>query len=149
MKYSLSSIQFKTIFLLTIFSLNMVVGFACAMGVDMGFNEHHHEAEVEFFVHTKGHPQHLEVVAHQHAHSDSDGKNNCCNDEVLKIVRADKVVPQVVKQLNPVFSTAFVITYPDTIILPASQVSKSNKYFVCGYHPPIPDIRVAIQSFQI
>ncbi len=117
----------------------MVVGFACAMGVDMGFNEHHHEAEAEFFVHTKGHPQHLEVVAHQHAHSDSDGKNNCCNDEVLKIVRADKVVPQVVKQLNPVFSTAFIITYPDTIILPASQVSKSNKYFVCGYHPPIPD----------
>lgn len=36
------AIQYKALFLLVTFSMNTVVGFACSMGVDMGFNSHHH-----------------------------------------------------------------------------------------------------------
>ena len=37
------SIKFKAIFLTIIFLLNTVVGFACTVGIDMGFNRGHHD----------------------------------------------------------------------------------------------------------
>ena len=121
-------IQFKAAFLLLIFSLNMFIGFACAVGVDMGFNSHHHE---------------------EAKHKDNDKKDDCCNDKVLKIFQTDKAVPQFARLLSPVFSTAFVPVYYSINISYSSQVSTSNKFYVRGHHPPIPDIRIAIQSFQI
>lgn len=143
------SIQLKAAFLLIIFSLNMFVGFACAVGVDMGFNTtHHHEEEAtEVHVHADGKKHHHEKAEHKHSHKD--GKDDCCNDKVVKLSQADKAVPQAAKLLSPVFFTAFVATYYNINITYASQVNTSTKYFVRGHHPPIPDIRIAIQSFQI
>jgi hypothetical protein len=143
------SIQLKAVFLLTIFSLNMVVGFACSLGLDMGFNTtHHHEEETtKVHVHANGMKHHNEGAKHKHQHNE--GKDDCCNDKVLKLSQADKAVPQVAKLLNPVFFTAFVATYYNIDISYPSQVDTSNKYLVRGHHPPIPDIRIAIQSFQI
>ena len=37
-----SSIQLKAAFLLIVFALNTVLGFACSMGLDMGYNKSHH-----------------------------------------------------------------------------------------------------------
>ena len=37
------SIQIKATFLLLVFSFNIVVGFACGLGVNMGFNSHEQE----------------------------------------------------------------------------------------------------------
>ena len=56
------SIQLKAAFLLIIFSMNMLVGFSCAVGVDMGFNTaHHHEGEAtELHVHADGKKHHHE-----------------------------------------------------------------------------------------
>lgn len=143
------SIQLKAVFLLTIFSLNMVVGFACSLGLDMGFNAtHHHEEETpEVHVHANGPKHHHEGADHKHQHKE--GKDDCCNDKVLKITQADKSIPQVAKLLNPVFFTAFVAAYYNIDSSYPSQVDTSNKYLVRGHHPPIPDIRIAIQSFQI
>ena len=143
-------IQFKAAFLLIIFSLNMIIGFACAVGVDMGFNSHHHQEEetaVAIHVHANGKKHHHEKAAHKH--SDDNKKDDCCSDKALKIFQADKAVPQFAKLLSPTFATAFIPVYYATNISYPSQVITSNKYYVRGHHPPIPDIRIAIQSFQI
>lgn len=143
------SIQLKAAFLLIIFSLNMFVGFACAVGVDMGFNTtHHHEEEAtEVHVHADGKKHHHEKAEDKHSHKG--GNDDCCNDKVIKLSQVDKAVPQTAKLLSPVFFTAFVVTYYNINISYPSQLNTSNKYFVRGHHPPIPDIRIAIQSFQI
>jgi len=142
------SIQLKAAFLLIIFSLNMMVGFACSIGMDMGFNSrHHHEEATAIHVHADGKKHHHEKAGHKHAGNAK--KDDCCNDRVLKISQADKAVPQATKLLNPVFLTALVATYYNFSISFPPQASTSNKYFVRGHHPPIPDIRIAIQSFQV
>ena len=99
--------------------MNTVIGFACAMGVNMGFNAHHHK------------------------------KDDCCNDKALKIFQADKAVPQANILVNPIFVTAFISSFYITDALYDHFQIPGIKYFFRGHHPPIPDIRIAIQSFQI
>ena len=51
------SIQIKAAFLLIVFVTNTIVGFACSMGLDMGFNSKHHSergAEEVVHVHANG-----------------------------------------------------------------------------------------------
>jgi hypothetical protein len=143
------SIQLKAAFLLVVFALNTLVGFACAAGLDMNFNTHHHEeeeTEISVHVHADGKKHH-----HEEADNDTDKekKDDCCHDKVVKLSQTEKAIPQVAKILNPVFSTAFVAVYFNIDITYPLQVKISNKYFVRGHHPPIPDIRIAIRSFQI
>lgn len=142
----LSSIQLKATILLIIFSLNIVTGFACAIGMDMKFNTGHHKEETtEVHVHTDGTKHHHENTPHKH----KDSETNCCTDAVVKISQTDKAVPQAAKLLSPLFFTTFVATYYNIYIACTSQVTAFHKYFLRGHHPPIPDIRIAIQSFQI
>lgn len=156
--------KFIAAFLLTVFSLNTVVGFACSLGVDMGFNSKHLHAEktTEAVVHIhrdgKKHVHFEEKENHQnkshpHAqdkdhHKTKEGKDNCCNDKVLRFEQLDKSVPHSVTIIHPVFLVAFVDAFY-IVALPSPGVTKDIKQFVRSYHPPIPDIRIAIQSFQI
>jgi hypothetical protein len=153
------------VFLLTVFSLNTVVGFACSVGIDMGFNsKHHHDEEsTEAVVHIhadgKKHVHYEKKENHNHSkshhheqaynHHESDKKkDNCCNDEVTKFSQVDKTVPQSVNIIHPIF----LISYFDAlynVVLPSSDIVKDIKQFVRSYHPPISNIRIAIQSFQI
>lgn len=144
-----------------VFSLNTLVGFACSIGIDMGFNTKHHHGEeaTEAAVHVhadgKKHVHHKEASNHHDEtaidhHKSKDGKDNCCNDGVMKITQLDKAVPQSVSiALHPIFFTAFVSSFYYVDILYSSQVNTSIKHFVRSYHPPISDIRIAIQSFLI
>ena len=142
------SIQLKAAFLFTIFNLNIVAGFACAIGFDMGFNAtHHKEAIAKVHIHADGKKHQHEEAKHQHSHNG--GKDNCCNDRVIKISQADKAISQNVKLLSPVFSTPFTVAFNNINVSYPSQTYISDKYFVRGNHPPISDIRIAIQSFQI
>ena len=143
------SIQLKATFLLIIFSLNMIVGFACAAGADMGFNTaHHHEkTTAKIHVHADGKKHYHNKGKHKHTHNGE--KNDCCNDRVVKISQADKAIPQNAKMLSPVFFNAFTVPFYNIDISYPSQTYISAKYFVRGNHPPISDIRIAIQSFQI
>ena len=75
-------IQLKAAFLLIVFSMNMIIGFACAIGIDMWFNTSHHE-ETEITAHEGSH-HHDEADKH---HKSKDGKDNCCNDHVIKFSR--------------------------------------------------------------
>ena len=151
------SIKLKAVFLIIVFSLNTIIGFACAIGIDMGFNTtHHHEEEAtEAVVHIhKGgqkHVHHNEVGKHHDEasnHKAKDGKDNCCSDKVIKITQFDKSIPQSLSVINPVFFTTFISSFYNIDALFTSRTT-SIRYFVRSHHPPIPDIRIAIQSFQI
>jgi hypothetical protein len=158
------SIRLKAVFLLTVFALNTVIGFACAIGVNMVFNSNHHHGEAEetgavAHVHADGkrhihqeeaenhkpHHHHNDVANHKHSNSEG----GCCNDKVIKFGQLDKATSQNLAYVSPVFFTAFVSVFYNTGILYLSRAAPSLEYFARGHHPPIPDIRIAIQSFQI
>lgn len=145
------SILLNAAFLLIIFSLNMIIGFACAVGLNMGFNAHHHDGNETAMLKTPHHhnaSQHHDEADNEH-HKSKDGKDNCCNDQVMKFTQIDKSVPQTLKSISPAFITAFVSAWYGIDILYTSYSNTSIKYFVRSYHPPIADIRIAIRSFQI
>ncbi len=160
--------------------MNTLVGFACAVGIDMGFNStHHHEEATEATVHIhadgarhhhdekaaktslhvhadgKKHIHHNEATKHHDEadndhHKSKDGKDDCCNDKVTQFAQLDKALsPSLSFVINPVFVTAFISSFSNIDVFFFSQASPDIKYFVRSYHPPIPDIRIAIQSFQI
>ncbi|MEO5991649.1 MAG: hypothetical protein ABIP68_08440 [Ferruginibacter sp.] len=160
---SILSIQLKAAFLLIVFSLNTVIGFACAIGIDMGYNSkgHHDEYETKEAVHV--HDNGMEHIHHEqeenhftsHHHDEvnnldnvSNESDNCCNDQVTKFEQLDKAIPKS-SAVNPIFFTAFLSSFFNIDILVASQATKNTKYFVRGHHPPIPDILIANQRFQI
>lgn len=159
------SIYLKAAFLLLVFSLNTVIGFACAIGIDMGFNStHYHEEEATEIVHVHAdgknhvHQEKKESHSHDKSHhhdqannqkkSDNE-KDGCCNDKVTKLEQLDKSVPNSLSIINPVFFVALVSSFNNIDVLFASQLAPNIKQFVRSYHPPIPNIRIAIQSFQI
>ena len=148
-------IQIKAALLLLIFSLNTIIGFACAVGVDMGFNSQHHTKKREpakLHVHADGKKhQHGGKAASHHERTNKDNreKDGCCSDAVIKLSQTDKSVPQLSAVVNPVFFTFFIASFYIHDISCSSQVTNTVKYFVSGHHPPFPDIRIAIQSFQI
>jgi hypothetical protein len=140
-----TSIKLKATFLLLVFALNTMVGFACSMDVNMGFNAHHHD-EWPLHIHADGKVHHHKQKK-QHSHSH--GKENCCNDSVVKFQQVDKnlapgapAIPDAAMMaalLSPIFSIDVFAT---------SQIAHTTRV-IQYYHPPPPDIRVFIQSFQI
>lgn len=138
-----------------VFSLNTVLGFACSLGIDMGYNSKHHreEEEMDVHIHANGskhhHKKKSDTHSHQDTHSHKKEKDNCCNDSVLKLSQAEKMVTQPTKSANPVFFTSFVTVYYNIGIPFFTQTNSVDKYYISGHHPPIPDIRIDIQSFQI
>lgn len=144
------SIQLKAALLLIVFSLNTVIGFACAVGLDMGFNSHHHEesATAKDVVHHYDKSSHHDE-ADVHHHKINNDKDNCCNDGVMKFQQVDKALASSVNLVSPVFYTSFLASFYHIDILSSNNRISDIKYFVRSCHPPIPDIRIAIQSFQI
>jgi hypothetical protein len=141
------SIQFKAAFLLTVFSLNTIIGFACAVGIDMGFNAHHHEESAIESSDIHHHHEHDGVNVE--SHQAKNGKDNCCNDEVMKFQKVDKALSSSINVVNPVFFTSYFATFYNIGILSFTNQISDTKYLVRNHHPPIPDIRIAIRSFQI
>src|SRR5687768_11489208 len=152
-------------FLLTAFSLNTIIAFACSLGVNMGFNskDHHNEETTEAVVHIHAdgkrhiHYEKKKTDNHSKSHKheqpkdtqkSKEGKDNCCKDQVLKFQQLDKSVPHSLNIIHPIFLISFFDAFYN-VALPTSEVVKDIKQFVRSYHPPIPNIRIAIQSFQI
>ena len=90
------SVQLKAPFLLIIFSLNMIAGFACAPGIDTWFNTSPNE-KTEIMA--QGFQQH--EAGRQH--KSKKGKDNCCNDHVIQFTEVDKSFPQCFAILNAIF----------------------------------------------
>ena len=149
---SIKSIQLKATFLLIVFSLNTIIGFACAVGLVMEFNSHHHEGEDAIVIetsyhHGKSQHHHNEAVKDHHQ---SKEEGNCCNDGVMKFAQFDKAIPPSFNSaVHPLFFATFISPFFNIDLLYSFREDASIKYFLLSYHPPIPDIRIAIQSFQI
>ncbi len=140
------SIQFKAAFLLIVFSLNTIIGFACAVGLDMGFNSHYHE---ECAIESTENHHHDEADEHHHHHHSNNDKDNCCNNGVMKFQQVDKALTSSKTLISPVFFTSFLASFYHVDILSTNNRASGVKYFVRSHHPPIPDLRITIQSFQI
>jgi hypothetical protein len=110
--------------------------------MDMKFNATHHHKEVK----TESVHSHSEAKNHHHSKQE---KDNCCKDEAVKFANVNKLSPQ---STDFVFYTPFVplANYGFPLIgIAELTVSTNSTISFLTHHPPIPDIRVAIQSFQI
>jgi hypothetical protein len=153
------AIKLKATFMLFIFALNMLVGFACSIGSTGGNNAQLHQAEAEKKsnpAHShehgnvgKGH-HHDKAKPHDHKtdHKDANDKKGCCNDEVQKIQQADKNI-----NINAKIIAVAVIGditkshyRPYPVILSTTNPAKLRERF---FYPPPPNILLSIQRFQI
>lgn len=142
----IKSIQLKAAFLLIGFSMNTIIGFACAM--NMEFNSHHHEKSVsQRFSHCHSPLEHNDVAVKDH-HPSKD-QHNCCHDKVAQISKLNKAIPQSFStSVNFIFISKFASSFYN-INLHASLRNTDIRYFVRSPYWVVPDIRIAIQSFQI
>ena len=75
-----TSIQIKALLLLIVFAINTVVGFACSVGVDMGFNTKHHNDEAAADVHI-----HKDGTKHLHSKKTDSASHAENNEQPAKI----------------------------------------------------------------
>ena len=149
---SSKSIQFKAAFLLVVFSLNTLVGFACSIGINMGFNTTHHEGDIakaQVHMHKDGKKHvHKETTHKKHEHKENAGKkDDCCKEKVVTLQTADKNLVYHQTVINPPVINLSCTFYQ----LPVSKIikGKTKEYIACQFHPPPRDILIAIQRFQI
>lgn len=147
--------KIKALFLLLVFSLNTLAGFACSVGLDMGYNAHHH-AQGKSSAHEHGKAHHLQKHRHHHQQATakfSVGSSNddCCSNDVAKFTLLDKsLVDNSLKLEIPVsflaFSTAFLA---QTEKEPSVAVNSRFQFVRRSCFLNDTDLRIAIQSFQI
>ncbi len=145
------SIQFKAAFLLVVFALNTVVGFACSVGVDMGFNTSHHGPELKGTVHIhKDGKKHLHKSGndkHHHANKQAASKkDDCCKDKVIKLQTSDKssqYAQTVIKA--PEFNVNSIFQTPVFNTVKGVRQKEIDYYF----HPPPRNIYLHIQHLLI
>ena len=138
-----TSIRLKAASLVIVFSLNTIVGFACAMGVNMGFNTtHHHDHETDDVTVAAG------TKKHHHDSKETAEKGGCCNDKVINFQNLDKRLSQNANvAINaPVFVAILRSFFGIDIFKPAQKTPQRHFAF---FHPPPPDILIVIQRFQI
>ena len=147
-----------------VFSCNTIIAFACGIGVDMNFNSKNQNSEkaIKSTIHVhadgKKHIHHEKASSGDHKttqdykrnvdEKSNKNKESCCTSKVTKFEQLDKLVPQSIKVHSFVY-TSFVSTFFAFANQYTSYIDTSLKYFVRSHHPPIPDLRIAIQSFQI
>ena len=156
--------KIKAFTLLVVFSLNTIVGFACSIGIDMGYNSKHHQhgsshSTSKPHSHKHGH-KHSHGTSHkhshQHKHTDPSGaakntQDDCCANGVTKFIQLDKSV--VKTNLNLQVPT-FLVALASIFIQPSPNENNLANTFgllpvrrSCSIYDT--DIRIAIQSFQI
>jgi hypothetical protein len=152
--------RIRAFVLLLVFSLNTVVGFACSIGVDMGYNTKHHEHQ-DAKPHSHSKPHSLDA-AHQHKHKHSHkasgarisnikNADDCCANDVTNFIKLDKsVVSNNLILQQPIFLLAFTAAYfADNDNNVETSIKGKFHYLRRWRSSYDTDIRIAIQSFQI
>jgi hypothetical protein len=154
-----TTIQLKAVFLLIVFSLNTVIGFACSVGSDMGFNSKHHDHHGKLH-HHHGKSHHHPYSADSHtAKSPAAGEinksgatkaGNCCTDDATRLSQSDKVpvnvinsgveVPVALIALHFLYISSHLSSFNSAI----TKIQEVRPYVLNSR-----GIRVSIQSFQI
>ncbi|WP_316822992.1 hypothetical protein [Pedobacter gandavensis] len=139
----------KAIFLLVIFLLNTVVGFGCALGMEVDFHDPHHSYKVDNHS-DKDHEHHHAIgkstqISGQHVSQE----DLCCKSLVNDLIIQSKQIPESIKFQAPVP----IISLPDfshSLLAPLASVKLAQSVYADHRErPPNQDIRIAIQSFQI
>lgn len=155
--------KIKAIILILVFSLNTVVGFACSIGIDMGYNAKHHQhgsANSDTKTHSpkSGH-KHSNEASHnkdQHKHTKADGaarntQDDCCANDVTKFIQLDKSIVKTNLDLQmPTFLVALTSIFIQPSLNEDNLANRSRLLPLrrsCSIYDT--DIRIAIQSFQI
>lgn len=133
---------------MVIFSFSSVIGFACSIGIKLGYNNHHHEKSIANTA-SSCHDSTNENDNKNSQHPFNNNNDDCCSNGVKTFILLDKENVNTVSFLHPVFSTSFVVSPFILWPLPTSLIPKNIRAFAQSYHPPISDLRIAIQSFQI
>jgi hypothetical protein len=142
------TIRLKALFLLVVFSMNTLLGFACSIGVDLGYNTNHHKREASSAKNEEDHD--CDSLEDETAANTSPvNTHDCCKDEVLKFNLSDKSPSSTVKIDAPFHTALSIVALYITQSFTIEDVP-SNHYYVRSDHPPISeDIKIFIHSFQI
>jgi hypothetical protein len=161
----LKTIQLKAIFLLIVFSFNTIIGFACAIGLNMGFNSkhHHHDETISHNTkshhhngkshhHHKGTESHTNISQHHNNEINKSGateKENCCSEDATQLSQSDKLLVNVANSgiEMPVALIALHFLYISHLSSFKTEITKIQE--VRPYVLNSRGIRVSIQSFQI
>ena len=167
------TIQLKAAFLLLVFGLNTIVGFACSLGLNMSFNASHHKEDLSApaihihangkkHVHTKATTKpavHADGKKYQHdsepfqhhpeeKETSKKDKEGCCNDDVLKFQNLDKNLNQNAKTVIDVPAmVASLSTFSEIELFKTSATSQLST--IRYLFPPPPHIRIVIHRFQV
>jgi len=153
------SIQLKAALLMMVFGLNTVVGFACAVGINFKSGSHHaEEQKSKVHIHADGskHVHENDAAIPGKTSKDESDKDHhektdeeCCTEKISKFDQLDKVPSSKITFSEPALFLSITSRFTNINVFYTSYIDTGIKYFVRSYHPPIPNIRVAIQSFQI
>ncbi len=152
--------KIKAFSLLFVFSINTVVGFACSIGIDMGYNSSHHQhassrASEKTHLNKSGH-KNPHGPCHQHKHTEAseipkNTSDDCCANDVTKFIQLDKSVVKTNLNLPvPTFLVAFTSIFIQPSLYENNLANSSQILSIrrsCSIYDT--DIRIAIQSFQI
>jgi len=148
--------KLRAIALLIVFSLNTVAGFACSVGLDMGYNSNHHKGQKQ-----------SQGVAHKHRqlHKHNDihlqkhicgakmqaPNSDCCSSLVNSFTKLDKSIPYNNLLLKaPAFLTnTNIISFFSDQNEPGPGVNSKFQFVRRWCFPDHTDLRIKIQSFQI
>ena len=170
MKYS-RSIKIKGLVLSAVFSLNTVVGFACSIGLDLGYNSSHHkktdietpEQSHENSCHHQHRPEAAKKATHSHDNGVGHGHHNdlqkeeadskdlpaddCCSNEVYKFNDLAKNITQQKTENNFQVLSVIPHSFFSHVVPGINEIPllHSSRFLF----PPPPDILVSIQKFQI
>jgi hypothetical protein len=149
--------KIRGLLLLLVFSLNTLAGFACSVGLDMGYNASHHQHEESHTVqktnaHSDGHQHHHAPTPEpkKTEHHNEGSEDDCCTNGVADFIKLDKSVASFTVIQPPIHLLAFVSHF----ILPTQEPSlinaSSSDYVRRSWRPhDHTDLRIVIQSFQI
>jgi hypothetical protein len=143
--------KFIAAFLLIVFSLNTLAGFACSIGINLGYNSTHHNLEKKANVNANfKHGKNIKSC-----HRDNPDTNNtesgkdCCSDQVNSFAQLDKSVASNFLLLQaPVF---FITPLTNFTSVKNELGITLNSQFQLVRRSSLndTDIRIAIQSFLI
>lgn len=152
MKYK-SSIRINALSLLTIFALNMVIGFLCSLGIDMGYNSNHHQGIEPEQVSGSFVPAcHMAVSDSGSSNNQSSNSNDCCSGGVVKFLKLDKTTsPTITVDLEkvPVILATYHVNYQPELLQYLGNTSRITHVLMRRDHRPQRDILTTIQSFLI
>lgn len=136
-----------------VFSMNSLAGFGCSIGMNMGYNETHHQHGAEPTKKSaEHHHDHHNKAPEQKENESNDkrGHEDCCGD-VTKLNLADKSIVSNSTIPVPVFLIAFVSQFLLAEINAPSLLDNRTSYSLrrsWSLHDHT-DLRIVIQSFQI